>query len=266
MSADDGLDEFRVSSTRDVGTLLKQLLDGSVLLNLNGSDGRVFTSAIWTLDTTRGTIGFNADPNDPAMQSVLHSREVTVVGYLESVKVQFDVQNLVLVHGNKASVLSCPFPREMFRFQRRNAFRVRPLMRSAPTAKLRHPDMPDTEFSLRVIDISIGGCALFLPDDVPMMNAGVVIGGVRMEPRRRHQARRQPAPAARDLAEQRSARPAPGLRVRPPGRRHPARAAALHRPDAEARETDGAQLSVGAGARLAAGEDRVGSTASDAPR
>jgi len=78
-------------------------------------------------------------------------------------------------------VLSCPFPREMFRFQRRNAFRVRPLMRSAPTAKLRHPDMPDTEFSLRVIDISIGGCALFLPDDVPMMNAGVVIGGVRME-------------------------------------------------------------------------------------
>jgi c-di-GMP-binding flagellar brake protein YcgR len=115
------------------------------------------------------------------MQSVLHSREVTVVGYLESVKVQFDVQNLVLVHGNKASVLSCPFPREMFRFQRRNAFRVRPLMRSAPTAKLRHPDMPDTEFSLRVIDISIGGCALFLPDDVPMMNAGVVLGGVRME-------------------------------------------------------------------------------------
>ena len=181
MSTDDGLDEFRVSSTRDVGTLLKQLLDGSVLLNLNGSDGRVFTSAIWTLDTTRGTIGFNADPNDPAMQSVLHSRVVTVVGYLESVKVQFDVQNLMLVHGNKASVLSCPFPREMFRFQRRNAFRVRPLMRSAPTAKLRHPDMPDTEFSLRVIDISIGGCALFLPDEVPMMNAGVVIGGVRME-------------------------------------------------------------------------------------
>ena len=181
MSGNQGLEEFRVSSPRDVGLLLKQLLDGSVLLNLNGSDGHVFTSAIWTLDSTRGTIGFNADPNDPAMQSVLHSREVVVVGYLESVKVQFDVQNLVLVHGNRASVLSCPFPREMFRFQRRNAFRVRPLMRSAPTARLRHPDLPDTEFSLRVIDISIGGCALFLPDDVPMVNAGVVIAGVRME-------------------------------------------------------------------------------------
>jgi c-di-GMP-binding flagellar brake protein YcgR len=181
MSGGEGLDEFRVSSQRDIGLLLKQLLDGSVLLNLNGSDGRVFTSAIWTLDSTRATIGFNADPNDPAMQSVLHSREVVVVGYLESVKVQFDVQNLVLVHGNKASVLSCPFPREMFRFQRRNAFRVRPLMRAAPVARLRHPDQADSELALRIIDLSISGCALFLPADMPMMNAGVLLGGVRME-------------------------------------------------------------------------------------
>ena len=181
MSGTESLDEFRVFTPRDIGLLLKQLLDGSVLLNLNGSDGRVFTSAIWTLDSTRGTIGFNADPNDPSLQSILHSRDVTVVGYLENVKIQFDVQNLVFVHGNRASVLSCPFPREMFRFQRRNAFRVRPLMRSAPTARLRHPDMPDTEFSLRVVDISIGGCALFLPADVPMMNAGVTLADVRME-------------------------------------------------------------------------------------
>jgi flagellar brake protein len=181
LSGSDAMAEFRVSSPRDVGMLLKQLLDGSVLLHLNSSDGHVFTSAIWTMDSTRATIGFNADPNDPAMQSVLQSDEVVVVGYLDSVKVQFDVHGLVLVHGNRASVLSCPFPREMYRFQRRNAFRVRPLMRAAPLARLRHPDLPDTEFSLRVIDISIGGCALFLPDDVPMINAGVVIGGVRME-------------------------------------------------------------------------------------
>ena len=84
------------------------------------------------------------------MQALLECDEVTVVGYLDSVKLQFDVHDLVLVHGNKASVLTCPAPREMFRFQRRNAFRVRPLMRSAPTARLRHPDMPETELALRV--------------------------------------------------------------------------------------------------------------------
>ena len=181
MAHDDGLDEFRVSSPHEIQRLLKQLLDGSVLLNLNASDGSVFTSAIWTLDSTRGTIGFNADPADPAMQALLECEEVVVVGYLDSVKLQFDVHDLVLVHGQRASVLSCPAPQEMYRFQRRNAFRVRPLMRSAPVARLRHPDMPDMEFALRVIDVSIGGCGLFLPEDVPTMNPGVLLQDVRIE-------------------------------------------------------------------------------------
>jgi c-di-GMP-binding flagellar brake protein YcgR len=181
MGGDDGLDEFRVTSPREIQGLLKQLLDGSVLLNLNASDGSVFTSAIWTLDSGRGTVGFNADPNDPALQAIVECEEVVVVGYLDSVKLQFDVHDLVLVHGNKASVLSCPAPQEMFRFQRRNAFRVRPLMRSSPVARVRHPDMPDMEFALRVIDVSIGGCGLFLPEDVPTINAGVLLQEVRIE-------------------------------------------------------------------------------------
>jgi c-di-GMP-binding flagellar brake protein YcgR len=122
MNPDSTLDEFRVSAPREIQTLLRQLLDGSVLLNLNASDGSVFTSAVWTLDSGRGTIGFNADPADPAMQALLQCDEATVVGYLDSVKLQFDVHDLVLVHGNKASVLSCPAPHVMYRFQRRNAF------------------------------------------------------------------------------------------------------------------------------------------------
>jgi c-di-GMP-binding flagellar brake protein YcgR len=182
MSGSEGLDEFRITSPRDVGMLLKQLLDGAVVLSLHGSDGNVFRSAIWTMDSARATIGFNADPNDPAMQSLLHSQQaIVVVGYLDSVKVQFEVRHPVLVHGNRASVLSCPFPREMYRFQRRNAFRVRPLMRSAPVARLRHPDQQDAELALRIIDLSIGGCALFLPADVPAISAGVQLGGVCMD-------------------------------------------------------------------------------------
>ena len=181
MNHDSALDEFRVSSPREVLTLLRQLHDGSVLLNLNASDGSVFTSAIWTLDSSRGTIGFNADPLDPAMQTLLECDEATVVGYLDSVKVQFDVHDLVLVHGNKASVLSCPAPRELYRFQRRNAFRVKPMIRNSPTARLVHPAPPHPELALRVIDISIGGCAMFLPDDVPTISAGVILNDVTIE-------------------------------------------------------------------------------------
>src|SRR5206468_8581030 len=85
--------------------------------------------------------------------------------------VQFEVANLVLVRGSRAAVLSCAAPRQVFRFQRRNAFRVRPLMRSAPMARLLLGD-PPVDLDLRVIDVSIGGCAVFLPDDLAAPPAG----------------------------------------------------------------------------------------------
>jgi c-di-GMP-binding flagellar brake protein YcgR len=181
MKNDPALAEFRISSPREIQTLLRQLLDGSVPLHLNARDGSVVTSAIWTMDSARGTIGFNADPADPKMQSLLENDEVTVVGYLDSVKLQFDVQNVVLVHGNKASVLSCQAPRMMYRFQRREAFRVRPAIRSSPVARLAHPDLPEKELALRVLDLSIGGCAVFLPEDMPPLRAGTTLDGVRLE-------------------------------------------------------------------------------------
>ncbi|HEX2541126.1 MAG TPA: flagellar regulator YcgR PilZN domain-containing protein [Caldimonas sp.] len=180
-AGEDGVDQFRVSSPREIGTILKQLLDGSVLLNLNAVDGKVLTSAIWTMDSARGTIGFNADPRDPAVKALMESHEVTVVGYVDNVKLQFEVHGLMLVNGHRASVLNCAFPREMYRFQRRNAFRIRPLMRTSPVARLRHPDMPEMEFALRIIDVSMSGAGLFLPNDVPLMNAGTQIDAVRLE-------------------------------------------------------------------------------------
>jgi c-di-GMP-binding flagellar brake protein YcgR len=96
-----------------------------------------------------------------------------VVGYLDSVKVQFDVHGLVLVRGPAGSVLRCPMPHTLFRFQRRQAFRVRPLINSSPVARVPHPAQAQGTLALRVLDVSIGGCALLLPDDAPRVEAGV---------------------------------------------------------------------------------------------
>ena len=181
MSSDDDFDEFRVSAPREIQSILKQLLDGSVLLSLHGEDGVVITTALWTLDGARGTIGFNADPADPAMAQLLRGDDVTVVGYLDSVKVQFEVHGLKVVSGQRASVLSCAAPRVLFRFQRRDSFRVRPLQRTAPTARFAHPDLPGSEMALRIVDISIGGVGLFLPIEEPSMSRGKTVEDVRIE-------------------------------------------------------------------------------------
>ena len=180
-AAHGGLDEFRITTPREIAAMLRQLYDGNVQLYLNASDGNAVRGTVWTMDSERGSLGFAIDGTDPALQGLLECQEVVVVGYLDNVKLQFDMHNLVLVRGPQASVLRGSFPREMFRFQRRSAYRVRPPHRSTPTARLRHTDIAEMQLALRVLDVSLGGCALFLPQDVPPMQLGGVMNKVVIE-------------------------------------------------------------------------------------
>ena len=175
-----GLDEFRISAPREIAAMLRQLMDGNVTVYLNTSDGTVLHATVWTMDTERDTLGFSIDVDDTSLPALQQSQEVVVVGYLDNVKLQFDMQDLVLVRGPRASVLSGAMPREMFRFQRRAAYRVRPVNRG-PIARLRHTDIAEMQLSLRVLDVSLGGCALLLPLDVPPMQLGGVMNQVQIE-------------------------------------------------------------------------------------
>ena len=178
----DGLEDFRITTPREIGAMLKLLVDANVQLNLNASDGSVVSATLWTADPARASIGFSVNPDDPALQALVECQEAVIVGYLDSVKLQFDASNLVLVHGNRSCVLNCGWPREMFRFQRRGSFRVRPLLRSAPMARFRFGvDAAEREYALRVLDVSIGGCALFLPAELPAINPGSSLARVQID-------------------------------------------------------------------------------------
>jgi c-di-GMP-binding flagellar brake protein YcgR len=180
-AAHGGLEEFRISSQAERVNTLKSLVDGNVLINLNGSDGAAYTTTLWALDPARGVLSFSADADSNQVQSLVEAEDAVAVAYLDNIKLQFDVSGLMLVRGGKTSALNCAFPNVIYRFQRRNGFRVRPLLRNTPMANVRHPMIPDMALSLRVLDLSIGGCALFLPDDVPPLQPGVVLNGVQIE-------------------------------------------------------------------------------------
>jgi c-di-GMP-binding flagellar brake protein YcgR len=68
----------------------------------------------------------------------------------------------------------------VYRFQRRGSFRVRTLPRNAPTVHFRHP-CNGMLLTLRVLDVSTGGCALFLPDQVAPLPLGLKLPRVRVE-------------------------------------------------------------------------------------
>ena len=173
--------DFRVDDRGEAVRLLQQLRDGDVPVMLSTPGGVAVSSQLWSLDPVREQLSFSADEHSPRLRLLVEADEVTAVSYLDHVKLQFDLRELLLVHGAGSSVLRSRWPLPIYRLQRRSSYRVRTLQRHAPKARLRHPAIPDMQLALRIVDVSVGGCALGLGDDVPALQPGITLHGVRIE-------------------------------------------------------------------------------------
>ena len=173
-------DGYRVESERDVALLLQELVDQATPIQINSPTGASLGTVMWAVDTDRDCLSFRAHLDSPQLHTLVEGDEATAVAYLHQVKLQFDLQDMVLLRGLQKSVIQSRIPRQVYRFQRRETFRVRTIAHTTPTAELRHPAIPDMSLSLRVLDMSFGGCALLLPHDVPLIEPGCTLHGVRM--------------------------------------------------------------------------------------
>lgn len=184
LNAGDGTDpfaQFRSSHPREVLVLMRELRDSGTPVALSAPGGTGIAATVWTVDAERARLSLDVEPGEPKLAELVEANELTAVAYLDSVKLQFDLHDLVLVRSRRATALQGRLPEHVYRFQRRSAYRVRTLDRGAPVAKLRHPALPDMPLALRILDVSIGGCALLLPERVPTLPAGLEMGGVVLD-------------------------------------------------------------------------------------
>lgn len=172
---------FRVDRPGEILAYLRQLRDASVPVQLSSPDAYALSVSLWTIDEHAGRLSFSIDAERPQLPAMIESDELVAVAYLDSVKLQFELAQPLVVHGRSGAALQAALPREVYRFQRRSSYRVRTLERHSPTAQLRHPAMPEMRLALRVLDVSVGGCALYLPQDVPALLPGTLFGAVRVE-------------------------------------------------------------------------------------
>lgn len=177
----DPLAPFRVPNSDTRLALLRELRDGSVPVLVSSPTGATLRTAVWAMDTNQQRLNFTVDDTNPQLAALVESDEAVGVAYLASVKLQFELTGLMLVRGARASTLQADLPREIYRFQRRSSYRVDAVERHAPSARLRHPAIPDMQLTLRLLDVSTGGCALWLPDDVPLLEAGTLLAEVHLE-------------------------------------------------------------------------------------
>ena len=178
-----GHDDYRVRDAAERLALLVDLRDRATPVLLHAPDGHALRTTLWVVDGATSRLAFALSPGElaaPYLTPLLQAEEVTAVAHPGAVKLQFDLSGLVLVRGHASAVLQAALPDEMLRIQRRESFRVCPPV-AAPVAYLRHPSIPEMSLALRVLDLSLGGCALRLPDDVPTLGPGTRINGVTIE-------------------------------------------------------------------------------------
>lgn len=180
---DDGPDDpyaaFRVEHPREILALLKSVRDTSTPVTLTGPEGLQLSATLWTLDPDRQRLSFAVEAGDPQLPTLVECDEVSAIAYLEAIKLQADLHGIMLVHSQRATVLQAALPRRLYRFQRRGAYRVRALGERGASAQMRHPGLPEMALTLRVLDVSAGGCALQLPPDVPPLPLGTIVHGVQ---------------------------------------------------------------------------------------
>lgn len=167
-------EEFRVTAAAEVVAYLQQLQRENANILLNGPPRWSLASRITTLDAAADVLGLEvgADP-EGASEALVASGEITAVAYLGAIKLQFELDDAVLVSGEQGTVLRSRVPTRLYRFQRRQSFRVQPAGSIYPRVVLPGGSAPGR--ALRVLDISIGGLALALPAD-PAAEAALPVG------------------------------------------------------------------------------------------
>ncbi|MFN9709470.1 MAG: flagellar brake protein [Burkholderiales bacterium] len=173
------LQDLLVTSSTEIAAILAQLRDQGTQINLTSPHEVSFSSLLWAVDPLTETVSFKVAADQPFLQPFVDTDEATASAYLDQVKIQFELQDLMLVRSPQGCALHGRFPAQILRFQRRSTDRIQPLSRTLSRAFLRHPMLAEMQLELRILDISAGGVAVFLPDNIPVIDPGILINEVQ---------------------------------------------------------------------------------------
>jgi len=185
MAKDDGVNtapfnaEFKIQAASEIAALLRVLHSAQTRITLSNEAGVNLPSRLCALDPGHAALSFDVRPADPLIRELVASGDITAAAYLDDVRIQFELEELMLVNAADGAVLRGPWPALLYRFQRRNAFRVRPATHS-PQVRLPHPDQP-AELRLRILDLSMGGLALLMPLGLSPWPLGTIVPAAQIE-------------------------------------------------------------------------------------
>ncbi len=155
------LESFMVYARVEIIAMLRQLMQHNVLVSAyyDKNQGCAVT-ALLAVNPDFEELVFDLPSEAYAARKLLASEGVIFVAFVESIKMQFTVTGAAPTQHDGKPAFRVRLPEQVLRLQRRDYFRVK-----TPIAKPAHCLVPMSEDNqryekLRMLDISVGGCAL----------------------------------------------------------------------------------------------------------
>lgn len=182
MPVESAPEELRVTSASEIAAYLQDLQREGATVQLNSPLGHNLSTHICALspDSDLLALEIGVDP-EGISESLVATGDITAMAYLSAVKLQFELEAPVLVSSEQGTVLRSRMPLRLYRFQRRQAYRVQPPGSLFPRVVLPGTTPEAAGRALRVLDISIGGVALALPADFEPLPLGHLSDGLKLE-------------------------------------------------------------------------------------
>jgi flagellar brake protein len=123
------LSEFEVTSPNECEAILKNLQSHGALVSLCSVDNpkELIVTQLLEVEANSGRLVFELAQFDEHTNFIEQHRAAVVVALEEKIKLQFTITGIALGQSDQSPVLLAEMPRSIYRIQRREAFRVRPL-------------------------------------------------------------------------------------------------------------------------------------------
>lgn len=170
--------EFRVEGVTAIRGLMRDLQRKKALIALYAADDHDSFFVTQLLGFDDHCVEFDFVTDQHRRRTITASPGAVVVAFLDQVKLQFEVDAITEVALATGPALRCPMPGRVYRIQRRDAYRVRPLGSDAAVVFVPRSGRDQAR---RVMDFSVTGVAIALPPGETVPEPGTRWDRCRLE-------------------------------------------------------------------------------------
>lgn len=180
----DALDHerYQVHSRFEIVSLLRAVADARVPVTIYFNQGDEFiVTNVLDVNPEFEELILDLGADNAANQRLLKSARMTVVTFLDHIRLQFQAQRAEQTVHEQLPALRIRLPEVLLRLQRRDFYRIRtPVARPIATS-FPDPANRDRRVSLRIFDLSCGGVALVAGEGELALEPGTMLADCRSD-------------------------------------------------------------------------------------